>query len=291
MVKNNESVDLQLDNTPIPYNERNKLIKKSDIQKILKKYDVDIEIRDINIFYEAFTHKTYIIKDLNCEIMKKARQQYSNNIVELQKNSYERLEFLGDTVLKMIISMYLFERYPNRDEGFMTRLKTKIENRQKLSYLSKEVGLDEYIIISKQIETMTGRTSDKILEDIFEAFIGALCIDTAPDITICTKFVRNILEYEIDFSDLLYKDTNYKDQLLRHYHKNKWGHPEYDKLHEEGPPHKRTFTCGVKDNDGNYIGIGIDKSKKKAEQIASMKALEHFNLLNPDQVCETEICI
>jgi ribonuclease-3 len=79
------------------------------------------------------------------------------NLLELRDNSYERLEYFGDRVIKLIVSMYLFYRYPDQDEGFMTRLHTKIEDKTNLAIMSKEIGLDKFFIISKQIESMNGR--------------------------------------------------------------------------------------------------------------------------------------
>jgi len=162
----------------------------------------------------------------------------------------------------------------------MTRLKTKLENRQAFAKFGKLLGLDKYVLVSYQLEQKMGRTSEKVLEDCFEAFMGALYLDGGFDI--CRNIVIKFLEDEIDFAEILYNDNNYKDQLLRYYHKNKWSYPTYTEMKAEGPLHCRIYTIGVKDNNGKIVGIGIDHSKRKAEQIASKKALIYFNVIEED---------
>lgn len=274
----------------VPYNEKNKLITDSDIILIGCKHGVQINVNNILIYIQSLTHKSYIKKEyynMHENILKQAKESMPN-VLELRDGSNERLEFLGDTIIKAVVSEYLFERYPEEDEGFMTRLKTKIENQKSLARFSRKIGLDEFIIISSQNEMgIVGRTNDKILEDIFESFIGAMYLDTG--FLTCKKFIRYILETEIDYADLIYNDDNFKDQLLRYYHSIKWEHPKYKVLHEEGPPHKRIFTIGVLDNGEHIVGKGIDTSKRRAEQKASKLALYHFGKLNEDLMGDEDI--
>ena len=209
----------------IPYNEVNVLATKQDILDILSNHNLKLDkINNIEHFHEAFTHKSYLKKDifLDQERNAEAKNIIGNpsNLIELRDKSYERLEFLGDRVIKLSISHYLFTRYPDEDEGFMTRLQTKIENKKSLAALSKEIGLEKFFIISRQIEQIGGRISEKILEDCFESFLGALYLDSGFEI--CFRLVVNILETLIDYSEKLYQDCNYKDILLRYYHQNKW---------------------------------------------------------------------
>jgi dsRNA-specific ribonuclease len=110
--------------------------------------------------------------------------------------------------------------------------------------------------------------------------MGALYLDGGFDI--CRTIIIKFLEEEIDFAEILYNDNNYKDQLLRHYHKNKWSYPTYTEMKAEGPLHCRIYTIGVKDNENRIVGIGVDHSKRKAEQIASKKALVFFGVIEDD---------
>jgi ribonuclease III len=260
----------------VPFNKKNHIIQPFDVSNILHKFNISHTVKSIELFQEALTHKSYTKQEYNIHSISK----FKKDELDLFDRSYERLEFLGDTICKASISGYIFQRYPNEDEGFMTRLKTKLENRQAFAKFGKLLGLDQYILISHQLELKMGRTSEKVLEDCFEAFMGALYLDAGFDI--CRTILIQFLEEEIDFAEILYNDNNYKDQLLRYYHKNKWSYPVYLDIKAEGPLHCRIYTIGVKDNNGNIVGIGVDHSKRKAEQIASKKALIFFSVIFED---------
>jgi dsRNA-specific ribonuclease len=260
----------------VPFNKKNVLIQPEDVSNILLKFNLKHNVKHLELFQEGLTHKSYTKQEYNLNSILK----YKKDELDLFNRSYERLEFLGDTICKASISGYIFERYPNEDEGFMTRLKTKLENRQAFAKFGKLLGLDQYVLISHQLEQKMGRTSEKIMEDCFEAFMGALYLDAGFDI--CRKILIQFLENEIDFAEILYNDNNYKDQLLRFYHKNKWSYPVYSDMKAEGPLHCRIYTIGVKDNTGSIVGIGVDHSKRKAEQIASKKALIFFGVIVED---------
>ena len=270
----------------IPYNINNKLINDVNLKEMMNNYNIKLDVIDIELYRQALTHKSYIKKEFyskNSNELEKARLELGN-VLELREESNERLEFLGDTVIKSVIAEYLFERYPEQDEGFMTRLKTKIENRESLARFARTIGLDEFVIISAQNEDSNlGRTNDKILEDAFESFMAALYLDNSYDT--CKLFIRNLLENQIDWSDLIFNDTNYKDQIQRYYHSIKWDHPSFKLLKEEQiPNNKKLFTIGVMDNNQHIIATASDTSKKKAEQKASKIALYKFKQLNDYQM-------
>jgi len=265
----------------IPYNLNNKLIRDVDLKEIMNRFGIKLDIVDIELYRQSLTHKSYIKKEFYnknmTEILKYKNQM--PNVLELQDESNERLEFFGDTIIKAVISEYLFERYPKEGEGFMTKLKTKIENRESLAVWARIIGLDEYVIISAQNEeSNNGRTNDKILEDAFESFIGALKKDT--NFETCKALIRNLLDNQVDWSEILYKDCNYKDQLQRYYHSIKWEHPKFDLLKEEHlHNNKRFFTVKVTDNKNNTVATATETSIKKAQQRASKLALYKFKKL------------
>ena len=280
----------------IPYNINNKLVKEKDIIDILANQNVKIDkINHINYFNEAFTHKSYCKKNIIPEdILEKAKSEIKDiSLLELRNNSYERWEYLGDRVIKLIVSFYLFRRYPKQDEGFMTRLQTKIEDKVNLAIMSKELGLGKHFIISKQIESLNGRNLEKINEDVFEAFFGALY--SSNGFEPCLLLLLNLLETKIDYSEKLYKDNNYKDRLLRLHHSKKWNHPKYHEIHFEGPPHKRKYIMGVQkpelknsdvknmDIEDICISYGIGNSKKEGEQNAAKMSLIINGILENDQ--------
>ena len=271
----------------IPYNINNVLITKEDIKVLFKKYDIDVNIKNINLFHIALTHKSYIISEYtnyNNNILKSVKEKMDSSVVELMNESSERIEFFGDSVIKCIVAKYLYTRYYKEDEGFLTKTKTKIENRKSLANFARKLGLDKYIIISKQNEEAGNRDSDKFLEDAFEAFMGALLFDQGFEI--CEKYLLKLLETEIDYAEILYIDTNFKDKLQRFYHQNGWQHPNFIDISTEIINCKKIFTVAVKDSLNNEISRASESSKKKAEQKVTMLALLKYGQLYSDQIVE-----
>ena len=257
-----------------PYNSNNKLITENDILTIMKTLNIqDFKINNLNFYQRAFVHKSY------CEMKDYDEYIKPNNCLSLYKISYETLEFLGDSFLGNIIANYLYKRYVdlhNQDEGFLTKLKIRFICGEQLAYLSNQLKLNQYMIISKHIEdNCNGRNNIHILEDIFEAFIGAIYIDTQNYLFI-EQFIIQCIEKYIDFSDIILRDNNYKDQILRYFQHNYKIYPIYKTEKNEI---KNIFICKLFKND-EYIESGTGISKKKAEQNASMNALKKFHVLS-----------
>jgi ribonuclease-3 len=283
----------------IPYNINNVLVTEEDIIKLLERFNVKLDkVNDIEKFREAFTHTSYCKKAIFTDaILNDAKKELGNpsTLLELREKSYQRTEYFGDRVLKLIVSMYLFYRYPNENEGFMTRLQTKLEDKTNLAIMSKEIGLGKYFIISKHIESMNGRNVERIHEDVFEAFIGALFLSNGFEV--CCLLIVNLLETLIDYSEKLYCDNNYKDILLRHHHTQEWTHPKYDIIYFEGPAHKRKYIVGVQKHNASdtdlkrdkYIGYGIGNSHKEGAQQSAKMALIIYGVLNEDQYTQSDI--
>lgn len=213
---------------------------------------VGFKINNVYLFKEAFIHKSA------------QRQHCCSN---------ERLEFLGDSVISLAVADFVYRTYPKEEEGFMTKLRTKLVNRYTLSYLAKEMNLHKYIVTSRQIN-MKEAPNDKIMEDAFEAFIGALYLDSG--FNSASTFVIDVMKKTINFTDIMV-DTNYKDILLRHAQKEFNVLPEYILNNSEGPPHKRQFYITVSMN-GNYYGKGDGSTKKQAEQNAAKHTLTALNV-------------
>jgi len=295
--KDNDSEEI----IQIPYNLENILVNESHILNILNNNNVKVDkINNIDIFRKAFTHKSYVKKNIFPEeVLIAAKKELGNpsTLLELRDDSYERLEYLGDRVLKLICSFYLFNRYPTEDEGFMTRLQTKIEDKTNLAIMSKKIGLYKYFIISQQIDHIGGRQLEKLNEDIFESFLGALFLSNGFEP--CCLLIVNLLETVIDYADKLYRDNNYKDILLRYYHKEKFIHPKYFLIHQEGLSHKRNYIMGVQKGSSENldhlelkdrcIGFGIGCSKKEGEQNAAKMALIIYGSLNKDQYTNSDL--
>ncbi|BCS83233.1 putative ribonuclease 3 [Cotonvirus japonicus] len=254
------------------FNPNNKLLKKNTIKNILLDYNVDLP-KEVNIclklFHEAMTHRSYLVrKKLSPE-----DKILSKNTVKLQKKSNERLQFLGDAVIHFIIGEHVYYKYGDCDEGFLTRLRCKLENRDSLFYLAKQTGIGDYLLISQHIEVLHGRTNVNIIGGGFESFIGALYLDVG--LVIVKQFLLEIIRTELDIEEIAESETNYKDLVLQLYNKNHWGHPVYKIIKEEGLDHCKIFTMGI--YLGNkLLGKGKAASKKKAEQIASKKMYNDY---------------
>ena len=254
-----------------PYNPSNKLISIQDVIHIMNQVNMnDFKPKHISFYQEAFIHKSYNFLSDYKEFTK------PNDCLELQVKSYETLEFLGDSLLGCMTAEYLYKRFEGEDEGFFTKIKTRIVNGEQLCYLANQLGLNKHLIISKHIEEhCSGRENQHILEDVLEAFIGALYLDTQ-DYTVIQEFVFNLIEEFLDLPEIILKDTNFKDQILRYFQHNFKVYPTYhhiDKLEGE-----EEFKCELVKEE-SVICVGTGKTKKKAEQNASYNALVQFNVL------------
>ena len=260
-----------------PYNFSNIEITKNDILNILKKLNIqDYTINNLSLFQQSFVHNSYCKNSIYEEYEK------PENCLELFNKSYQTLEFLGDSLLGSVISQYLYNRfvkYHNKNEGFLTKLKIRFVCGEQLSYLSKELNFNKFIIISKHTEDCNGRENEHILEDVFEAFIGALFLDSN-DNKLIEKFIINCIETHIDIVDLILNDNNYKDQLLRYFQHNYLVHPQYETIKDEN---NDLFICNIirKDKDDNiFVSKGSGISKKKSEQDAARNALIYYSVIS-----------
>ena len=288
---NNDTHDL------IPYilNPKNCCITCNNIYDIFKIYNCEITIKNINWYKQAMVHKSYTFdnfkKNKICKkfIITKNIQPTVNIIpsVKIQKKSYERLEFLGDSVIRLILSEYIYNRYSDQSEGFMTKLRTNIENGKILGSLAQKLNLNEFLIISKIEEMNNGRNGKiDILGDVFESFFGALYKDK--NINACANFFIQIIEHEIDFASILFVDTNYKDQLLRIFHTKKYADPKYDLIDIKSNYNHVLFNNDMNNvtnlkntkcfhvvltNNDKIISEGYGCSKLMAEQNAAKNAI------------------
>jgi ribonuclease-3 len=267
------------------YNASNILLTRDDLFSILDKSGMDyskikskISNTDIKEFQIAFNHKSYC--KYNIKISDELREESKMWSIPLQEVSNERYEFLGDSVIDLIIANYLFERYPKEKEGFMTKLRTKLVCTKTLAKLSSYLHLTRFIVMSKYVEDICGgRDNPKLLENCFESFVGVTY--KLFGFEFCDDFVLALIENIdlIDFVDLIENDDNYKDQLLRYCHKNFEGrNPVYKQICMEGLSNHAVFTMCVMVPVGvdNMVQMGQAKgpNKKEAEQESARIALE-----------------
>ena len=254
----------------LPFNPKNILVLLPDIIKLLETYGIDKPPNDLSLYRKAFINKSYCTR--KNENFEEGNRLCPHGCLPLQEESNERLEFLGDSVLNTTIADYLFERYPFENEGFLTKMRTKLVNGKMLAFLSAKVGLQRYILLSSQIEESNGRTNNNILEDTFEAFIAAIFLDYK-SFDIAKSWIIGVVEEYLDFSDLIQMNNNYKDQLLKHYQQNYSYLPKFYEMDVKMQNNAKIYTMCVKDIDDKVIGIGKGGSKKDAENDAARIAL------------------
>lgn len=213
-------------------------------------------IKNKKLLEEALTHRSYL------------------NEVKEKIPSNERLEFLGDSILSFIVSDYLFNNYPEFNEGKLTNLRSLLVNMKMLADMARECNLGQMLRLSKGEEESGGRSNPSLLADTFEAFIGALFLDTG--IKEVQKFVNLTVIPRADefIQKNLLKDP--KSRLQELVQAKKQTSPLYKVIEEKGPAHSKTFTVGVFVNE-KLLGTGTGHSKQTAEENAALSALEKIN--------------
>jgi ribonuclease-3 len=272
----NKTKELEADE--MPYNNRNILLQENDLREIFDTHGLKTYIfRNIDLYRNAFVHKSYCTMknaDFNSGNVK-----CPDDCLPLQEMSYERLEFLGDSILGMIVAAYLYERFPDQSEGFLSRIRTKIVNGKMLGYLSEKIGFARFAIISRQVEDVNGRNNYKIMEDIFEAFIGALYIDFEEEsFKVVKTWIIHIIETYIDMSELILSRTNYKDILVSYMQHNLQDQPRFFEMNIQTKNNLKTFTYCIRDKHNSIIASAKGISKKDAENNVSFEALKYYNV-------------
>lgn len=188
--------------------------------------------------------------------------------------SNERLEFLGDAILGLVVAEALFSRYPDKDEGFLTKLRARLVNGKTLASCARSIGLGGHIQLSDNMARAAGRTNRSILSDAYEALIGAIYKDHG--LAAAREFVQRTLLEAVDLDDLALTPDNYKSLLLELTQSQSWPQPAYEVVAESGPDHDKRFTITAVVGD-RALGTGLASSKKSAEQRAAKEAFETLN--------------
>ncbi|SHF87269.1 RNAse III [Fodinibius roseus] len=189
-------------------------------------------------------------------------------------DSYERLEFLGDAVLDLIVTEIIFDLFPEKNEGFLTKLRAKLVKGDTLAMFARKLQLNELMLLADQVQGQGIENSKSILADVFEALIGALYLDAGYKPV--SLFVRRIIDRHIDFDTITTTLDNYKSLLLEFAQARQMEIPTYSLVSERGPGHDKTFEIEVY-VDEKPVAKGVGKSKKEAEQNAAQKALEKIH--------------
>ena len=226
------------------------MIQRKEIEQI-----VGTKVKDVSLYKTAFVHKSAL----------------SDTIKECN----ERLEFIGDSVLSLIVTKHLFTSYPKAQEGFLTRIRIKLVSGPTLAAFAKYLQFNKWIVMDERGTEKGWNNNPKILEDVFEAIIGAIYLDIG--LPHAREFVLRMINNPqvVDFSSLLI-DTNYKDVITRHCQAKKWDPPNFVATQETNGVTK-WFSVQLF-IQGKFCGQGVGKSKKDAEQASSLVGLNTLKI-------------
>lgn len=230
--------------------------RRQEIDQLL--YSLEIEPpesqQSYQLYHHALTHSSYT---------------YENKLSPL--DNYERLEFLGDAVLKLVVSDYLFDRFPNYREGELTKIRAVVVSDATLAKFAVQINLGLYIIFGGSEARSGGAEKPSNLACAFESLLGALFLDGR--LADANELLVNLLVEEVTKVDLNPTKNNYKAVLQELTQAENRGLPDYITIKETGPAHKRTFYIDVI-VEGEVLGHGQGNSKKEAQQSAAKLALE-----------------
>ncbi len=232
--------------------------RKSDEKIAYLEQCLGVHIEKDHTFLKALRHRSIVDEG----------EDISDN------ESYERLEFLGDAVLDLIVSEIIYDRYPEENEGFMTKLRAQIVKGDALAEYARELNLGSVLEIGDRARGQGIEYSKSILADVFEAVVGALYLTKGHDSTF--SFIERVIKEQIDFEELTNSLDNYKSILLEYTQARQWSIPEYQVIDEYGPGHDKTFEVQVFIGQ-DAMGQGVGKTKKQAEQQAAKDALDQLD--------------
>lgn len=229
--------------------------KLNDLTKKIK-----INFKNKDLLVNVFIHRSYL-----------------NEHRQFHLPSNERLEFLGDSVLSLITSVYLFRKFPYLEEGDYTEIKSAIVKTESLALAASNLGLSGYLLLSKGEEKSGGRNNKNILADSFEALIGAIFLDSSFEKAyqfVCQFLFEDKLDKIVENKQYLPSKSQLQEIIQAKYKTT----PQYKILEQSGPEHRRIFKVGVF-FAGKKLGVGTASSKKEAEEAAAKKAFENLDKL------------
>jgi len=221
--------------------------KNTSVDLSLLEKKIRIKFKNIKLLEEAFTHKSYAIEHgtMLCN---------------------ERLEFLGDSIISAVVAHFLYKRFPNVDEGKLSKMKSQIVSRSNLSLWAADMQLGQYLFLSQGEEATGGRKRESLLGNVYEALVGAIFLDQG-----FGRAQRLVLRQLAKRKRIV--ENDYKSKLQETVQKRFKVTPLYAVINESGPDHAKIFTLEVRLNK-RVLGTGEGRSKKEAEQLAAKEALK-----------------
>ena len=266
--------------TPVPdgdlqFNRENRAIDAGELSKLLSDHGLHGLVRPptLSLYRCAFVHSSYVLRKNHT--FEQGNHRCPPDCLPLQEMAYERLEFLGDAVLGCVCAEYLYRRFPAESEGFLTRVRTGIVNGVALADIAAQMGLERHIILSRQEEAGGGRENPKIMEDVFEALVGAILTDTG-SYDACRAFLVSVFETYVDWAEIIQQKPHAKEQLAKQVPKG----VKYLEVDVSARSGRRTVTVAAKAPDGTLLGTGKGPTRRLAERAAALAALDHLGEKN-----------
>ncbi|MFW5976560.1 MAG: ribonuclease III [Bacillota bacterium] len=234
------------------------MVLKSNKESLIKLEDkLNIEFNNKTLIQKAVTHKSF-----------------PNENLELDLEDNERLEFLGDAVLNLAISSYVYRHFPQYPEGKLAKMKSVLVSERMLAQKAKKLEIGEHLLLGKGEEATGGRKRNSILADTMEAIFGAIYLEK--DFEFVKNFIQNLFKKNIKAVNNNNYIRDYKTLLQELVQKDGSKRPQYEVIEETGPEHNKEFLIEVKVND-KKLGKGRGSNKKEAEQQAAKTALKNLD--------------
>lgn len=218
-------------------------------------------VGDLSLYRRAFTHRSLL-------------RVYPEDALQ----SNERLEFLGDAFLDLIVGKCLYDRFPNKREGDLTRLRARLVSEAPLATYARHLNLGDHLLMSQNAVRNNGRDNPSILADAFEALVGAVYLDQGHEGA--RQFVLDRALAPFDLVEIATRDENYKSQLLERMQAEGRPQPTYHIVHEQGPSHDKTFTVEARVGETAFEQ-GTAGNKQAAEQQAARRTLDQLSSDEP----------
>lgn len=231
---------------------------EKSLQQLQKR--IDYSFHDVKLLHAALTHKSYL------------RRRFDDH---QSPSPFERMEFLGDSILGFVISKELFSRHPDEQEGKLSKLKSKIVSETYLTLKANLLELGKYLLLSPEEQASGGAKKPSILSDSMEAIICAIYLDSG--IASATKFVKNHILKDYESTVTRNELVNYKSILQEYMQSQNQEPPQYVTVAEEGPEHNKTFTVEVQQGS-KILGSGKGNTKKNAHQDAAHHACQKLGI-------------
>ena len=218
---------------------------------------IHYSFRKPELLYQALTHPSYVAEYPDCQV-----------------DDNQRLEFLGDAVIALIISRTLYDTFPQAAEGKLSQLRAMLSKEQSLAVLARQIHLGTYLRLGRGEQKRQGHERDSILCDAFEALIGAMYLDSQQDLTIISSLINQLIKRKYPtLDDKLLTWDNSKGSLQEWSQHHLSINPDYRLIHVRGADHQREYTVEVWLNEKCY-GIGKASKRQRAEQQAATEALK-----------------